>query len=150
MDVVNQNLAQLREGLKKMCEIEEQPKFCDDEMRTFLDGTESREMPRLGSLNKEDAQGKGDVTTRKKLLDRRGRLVRCFLCDENHFATDCPMKTKLEWLEEDQVQQEEEKLSTTMEVFQMPTPSKEMLEVVDALAACLDEFKIEVVDNVSR
>lgn len=44
-------------------------------------------------------------------------------------------------LEEDQVQQEEEKLAATMEVCQMPAPSKEMLEVVDALAAYLDEFK---------
>jgi hypothetical protein len=52
-------------------------------MRTFLEGTMSREILRMGSLNKEDSQGKGDFATRNKFLDSRGRLVLCFLCDEN-------------------------------------------------------------------
>jgi hypothetical protein len=51
------------------------------------------------------------------------------------------MKTKLERLEEDQVQQEEENISTIVEVFQTPAPLEDMLEVVDAFAACLDEFE---------
>ena len=44
-------------------------------MKTFLDGTMSREMPIMGSLNKEDSQGKGDITTRKKFLYSKGILV---------------------------------------------------------------------------
>ena len=83
IDVVNQNLAQLRKGLKNMHDIKEQLKLCNNEMRTFLEGTMSREMLRMGSLNKEDSQGKGDFATRNKFIDNRGRLVLCFLCDEN-------------------------------------------------------------------
>jgi len=82
IDVVNQNLAQLRKGLKNMHDIKEQLKLCNNEMRTFLEGTMSREMIIRGSLNNEDAQGKGYFATRKKFLDRRGRLIRCFLFDE--------------------------------------------------------------------
>jgi hypothetical protein len=42
------------------------------------------------------------------------------------------------------MQHVEKNLATTVEVFQIPTPAKDMLEVVDDLAACLDEFKDRV------
>lgn len=61
-----------------MHEIKEPSKLCDDEMRTFLDGTMCRETPRMGSLNKEDSQGKGDIETRKKFLDRKEDLFSVF------------------------------------------------------------------------
>jgi hypothetical protein len=89
--------------MKKMCEIEEEMKFCDDEVRTILYGSDSIGMLRFGSLNKEDAKGKGYFSKRKKFLEHRGRLVQCFLYDKNHFTIDYPMKTNLKWLEEDQV-----------------------------------------------
>ena len=148
IDVVTKKLAQLQEGLKKLCEIEEQLKLHDDDMRIILDGTISREMLILGFLNKEDFQGKGDIAMNKKLLDRRGILVRCFLCDENDFVAYFPMKTKLEWLQEYQVQQVEENLSTKVEVFQMLPPSKEMLEVMDAFKHIQRSPKVQAIHKI--
>jgi hypothetical protein len=63
-------------------------------------------LPKLGSFRREDAQNDSNITTRKqpKLLKSGDENVACFLCYHNHFAMDCPLKKKLEDLEEVQVQ----------------------------------------------
>jgi hypothetical protein len=82
--------------LENMREISSQWKSWDDEMRVFLYGIESRKMTRLGFLRKKDAQGKGYVAKRNNMLNYRGNHVRCFLCNENRFAEDFPIKAELE------------------------------------------------------
>jgi hypothetical protein len=54
---------------------------------------------------KEDAQDRGEVTTKRQveLLDHRGNPIHCFLCNLNHFAVNFPLKEQLEWMDENQV-----------------------------------------------
>jgi hypothetical protein len=75
-------------------------------------------------------------------LDRIGKLVRCFLCNLNHFAIDCPLKEQLEPVDETQVQPAVKKLAALGEVSRtQPEPSKAMVEGLEALMVQLDEFK---------
>ena len=58
------------------------------------DQVETREMPRLGSLNMvNDVQSKTKIQLRLSVMLSN---TCCFVCDENHFAMTCPMEVKLE------------------------------------------------------
>jgi hypothetical protein len=75
-------------------------------LQTLTDQVETWALPKLGSFKRKDAQDDNNITTRKqlKLPKSKGKNVACFLCYQNHFSMDCPLKKKLEDLEEVQVQ----------------------------------------------
>jgi hypothetical protein len=109
-----------------------------------MSGTKSLNSTRVESLTKEDAQDRGEVTTKRQveLLDHRGKPIHCFLCNLNHFTTNFPLKEQLEWMDENQVHPARKELTTLEEVSQpQPEPSKEMVEGLEELTKHLDEFK---------
>jgi len=112
-------------------------------LKDLIDQSKTWRFPRFGSLEKEDSQDENIFVMRKqpRLPKSRGDIVVCFLCYQNHFAIDCPLKEKLDKLEEFQVQLTIKKKLAALEVAtQVKQCSKEILEDLGALTSSLGEF----------
>jgi hypothetical protein len=121
----------------------EQQESCSEEAK---EGIGRMNSTRVESLTKGDAHDRGIVKAKKqtKLLDRRGKPIRCFLCNLNHFAHNCPLKETLERMVKNQEQIAMEKLVVLGGVNQsLLKPTKAMMEEVEELTKKLDEFKMQ-------
>jgi hypothetical protein len=70
-----------------------------------MNGTKYLNLTRVESLTKEEFHDRGEVMEKRqvKLLDPKDRIIRCFLCNLNHFAMNISLKEQLEWMDEIQV-----------------------------------------------